>query len=252
MPVTRLSKLMLIISSLVFVNASASSDLSLRYRLSYGKSWMTGEVLSYGKEILASRVFSDFEGISASSTLGLDVRIVNGVHIGLGIGASSTLSTCTLPRDTIYQGTTQFKHAVMEHVGSVSITDGVIRTFVGMDLPLECYIEIGASALVNTSNSLKSVYRTVWPATARYLPDTDPEYGRVIEDGRALLYYESALQDFPAMRIDIDASIGKSFVIRDVTLQLLATYQHGLQSLTSMRSLKSNSLSGAFGFSYTL
>ena len=238
-------------------SAQTSDGLSLRFNVSYGAAWLKGAIPALTLDSVIPNCncpeYHEYRGDLVSPTIGLDLALLGIMHVGFDVGVQSHLVRGFTPGDTLLallpNGTVFL--SITEYEGSINLYDASTRLFVGIDLPSMFYFEVGSSALFNVTNKASSAARVITPFGAVWDEQLFPNQRR-FEHGRAVMLYEHPLVDFPGVRFDIDASVGKSFVIGDLTIRLLATYRHGLKELTTLKTLRSSSLSGTLGFMYQL
>jgi len=235
--------------------AQADGDVSLRYRLSYGKAWFNGTIPTFSLTVDNCKCpnYTAYIGTYASQSIGAGLSFMSVMHVSIDVGVQSMTATSLVPGDTLPSLDSDGRVVLTsaEFSGVISIFDAFVRPSVGVVLPLGLSLEAGAIVLFNTNNYVSSVIRLVSPKDATFDKSTYPP-GQYFEDNRAILIYKEDLIDFPKMRVDIDASVGKSFTFSDFTIQFLAKYQFGLMELTTQQSLRSSALAGTLAFLYRL
>jgi|GEM_PF-6847543 len=218
----RTSMLAVFIFGIVSATAASDGDISLRYRLSYGKSWFTGTTLAVaGQEVCPS--FGDFNGIYSSQSVGLGISFLGIGHFSIDGGVQTMVAYGQIPGDSLPSLDPNGKviFCVVQYEGSISLFDGYIRPSVAIDLPLGITAECGARILFNASNNVTIVLRLISDDSVVF--DRQEAPGVILFDNdRAMVTSRGPIPSLPPTRIDIDIAVGKSFVIDDVTIQLQA------------------------------
>lgn len=236
--------------------AQPNDGFALRLNVSYGAAWARGTVPALTLDSVIPNCdcpnYTDYSGTYASTSIGAGLTLLKIMHVGVDFAVQSHLMRQTIPGDTLPSLDAEGNIILtrIENEGSIRLFDVAPRLFMGVYLPATFYIELGVSALVNITNRAASVARMPVGVSWNDIDVDEPR--ETFENGRALMLYDQTLIDFPNVRFDVDVNLGKSFVMGDLTVQLLATYRHGLTDLTTMQSLRTSSLAGTLAFLYHL
>lgn len=229
------------------MHAQQQEGFDIRFQMGVARAGYTGNVnacdISTPKGNVLCPPFTDYSGVSVSAAVGLDYAITQKLHAGVDFGIISANGSTEVPGESstvTVKGTersisTSFK-------GTAKSFDAFPRIYLSFYLPANFFLEVGAGALVNISNNVTSIVNLSTPGLVYFDSiSTIPTVFR--NDNRAVLLYTDTLSSFEALRTFLDVSVGQSYVIGGLTLQIVARYQLPLHQ-TDLQTLSLSNLGG--------
>ncbi len=215
-------------------------------------AWFIGNSRIDQSQLLCP-VFDDLKSTYASESIGLGISLLGVARVNIDAGVQSIVTYATTPPDSLPsldpQGNVVM--AVIQHQASLSVFDVYLRPSITFDLPLGITAECGLRVLFNVDNNLVQVLRILEPSTVTfYVENSGPNV--YFDNNRAMMTGSGPLTSTPKTRLDIDASVGKSFIIDDFTIQVLLLYQMGLSDISIGVPSRGYALAGTIGLLYRL
>ncbi|MDZ4745715.1 MAG: hypothetical protein SGJ05_06905 [bacterium] len=236
---------------IIVVNARADDGLILRSKISYGNALFDGDVkpILNSPAILYPSHYS-FKGPYRSFSMGVGTDLNQTFTVSADIGIHSMSGSNTEPgwgfRAINPDGS--YTESGLEYDLDVSVFDAFLRPAVAIQLPIGFSIELGLPVRFNVNSRIASTVRYVSAPNSRldsaYADSMFAASGHhpVFDVDKPVRLYDQEIEDMPTVLVAFDLEIGKAFVVKDATVQILAGYRFGFAPISAVRSLRVNAI----------